>query len=248
MIATYKNIWPSNPFIFRVPYQKNKSYLSDKYGESVEMVESPPEIVRTILNLVDGIDENEWIYWCIDDKYLVWIDERKANEYYNWITTQRDQDIYGLCFHRAFNLWNNNIDPDKKLKIGFNRTLLQRRRWQNFWLHQFYRAKVIQEIVGNFPGEPDYPREMDRWVNKPITGNRKLYVTKKSIALFGESSRNRRLLHNASVSLKKHNIAVPDDYKTLKSSRYFGTRKYHIMWFIQNSTRKILKKVGISRS
>ena len=65
MIARYLHKWPDNPFVFRVPFQE----LEEQSSPKVEFIKTPKSIKKTVLGLLEDLEEDEWIYWCIDDKY-----------------------------------------------------------------------------------------------------------------------------------------------------------------------------------
>jgi len=65
MIFQYDRLWPDHPFVFHVPYQE----LGGVDTEQVKYFPTPSDIKGTVLRLLTQIDEEEWIYWCVDDKY-----------------------------------------------------------------------------------------------------------------------------------------------------------------------------------
>src|SRR5437016_4718972 len=67
MILKYEQLWPDHPFTFRIPYQE----LAGPANPRHEYIRTPPEIRPTVLQLIAGLDDNEWIYWCVDDKYPI---------------------------------------------------------------------------------------------------------------------------------------------------------------------------------
>ena len=100
MISCYVRKWPSNPFVFRVPYQEFPQSLAWKFGSKIELVRTPRNIKKTVLSLLSDLDEDEWIYWCIDDKYLVEIDEAAANKSLEWIGQLDNPMDCGIMFCR----------------------------------------------------------------------------------------------------------------------------------------------------
>lgn len=243
MIQAYNRLWPDHPFIFRVPYQKNKDYLASKYGAQVEMIKSPPEIVKTMQTLVADIPADEWIYWSIDDKYPIRLDAKIANRYLQWVRDTNDVNCKGLVFHRAWALWGDNVDESDTIKTSFGRTLLRRKSFRNFWLHQFYRASVVQDIVGGFDREPNQAKQMNQWVKIDIPDDQRLWVADKTIALYGESSSRGKLLANTVKSLTKNNIEIPETAKRSRQSMYMGTRLAHIHMRITKKIMKLKKRL-----
>ena len=80
MIMCYEEMWPNNPFTFRIPYQSDevKEDYVQKFGKKVELIKSPSGIVDTMFALSDDLDENEWVYWCMDDRYPIQIDIKEV--------------------------------------------------------------------------------------------------------------------------------------------------------------------------
>ena len=85
MIQSYQEVWPSNPFKFRVPYQKHPGELNRKYGDKIDLIQTPPDIKQTVLTLIQDLSDEEWVYWSLDDKYLIEINETSANNCIEWV-------------------------------------------------------------------------------------------------------------------------------------------------------------------
>ena len=73
----YQRLWPDHPFRFRIPYQQ----LRGPNAERAEYIESPPEIPATVLRLIEDIEDEEWVYWCSDDKYPIRLIVEKSKSY-----------------------------------------------------------------------------------------------------------------------------------------------------------------------
>src|SRR5947207_15296596 len=67
LILKYERLWPDQPFIFHVPYQELPGSDTDriKYHPPHEHIKG------TILHLLADIDDEEWIYCGVDDKYPI---------------------------------------------------------------------------------------------------------------------------------------------------------------------------------
>jgi len=64
LIVQYERLWPDHPFVFHIPYQE----LGGVDSERIKYHTSPADIKGTVLHLLANIDDEEWIYWCVDDK------------------------------------------------------------------------------------------------------------------------------------------------------------------------------------
>src|SRR2546429_173300 len=67
MIYQYDRLWPNHPFVFHIPYQK----VGGTDTKRTKYFPSPSDIKGTVLHLLSEIDDEEWIYWCVDDKYPI---------------------------------------------------------------------------------------------------------------------------------------------------------------------------------
>ncbi len=67
LIFKYDHLWPDHPFVFHIPYQE----LGGTDTQRVKYFTSPSDIKGTVLHLLAEIDDEEWIYWCVDDKYPI---------------------------------------------------------------------------------------------------------------------------------------------------------------------------------
>src|SRR5204862_7574122 len=67
MILRYQQLWPDHPFIFRVPYQNLRGTETPR----TEYTKTPDQIRATVLELIADLDDEEGVYWCIDDKYPI---------------------------------------------------------------------------------------------------------------------------------------------------------------------------------
>ena len=63
-IMTYEHFWPTNEFVFRVPW--NNIYpaeIVERFGNKIEPIKTSKKVVPTINNLLKGLDDNDWVLW-----------------------------------------------------------------------------------------------------------------------------------------------------------------------------------------
>lgn len=241
MIHTYQQKWPDNPFIFLVPY--NDMYpneLKEKYGDNIELVKSDPSIRATILNLINRFDDEEWIYWAIDDKYLVEINQQVGNELYKWIKTGPELSIDGISFVRARDLLSGKALSGSSKKTNQGMKIHKRKDYSQIWLHQFLKSKVLKYLFKNMP-EPNNAKEMDKLkFDVGLPEKHDIYVTNKNYAVLGESTRRGKLTQNCISSLRDYNISIPDDFDVSDDSKEIGDmRRYRNLLFQSDIARSI---------
>jgi hypothetical protein len=75
---TYARLWRGHPFTFRVPCGHRVqgpalAYLSAQ--RDCRMISAPSSAIKaTMAALLDGIDDRDWVYWCIDDRFPITLD------------------------------------------------------------------------------------------------------------------------------------------------------------------------------
>lgn len=206
MISCYDELWPDHPFIFRIPFNSdNRSLLSERR----EYIKSVPGIKRTVLTLLQDLDDEEWIYWCIDDKYPIRLIISRINLIYNLIKEGHTGDISGILFCRARRMISPEFLTGSQAVVG-GELLLERKAYHQIWIHQFLQVKVIRHLFENFPDIIGQPKIMDTLkdnLDKPV--EYKLYVTATNYAVFGESTRKGVITENCMKSLQDKGFSIP---------------------------------------
>ncbi len=210
MIFKYNELWPDHPFVFRIPYQE----LAGAPDDRREYVKTPSEIRATTLQLIADLDDDEWVYWCVDDKYPVELVLAKIR------TVLADihelPDASGLLFCRCKALLRR---PDETLFPGERKDssgdiFLERRGWNQIWIHQLLRVKVLRYLFSQMPDEIASAKLMDHLKDEiPKPPELRLYVTKENYAVFGESTHKGTINQNCYDSILKTDIELPEWFR-----------------------------------
>jgi len=206
MILKYEELWPDHPFVFRIPYQEIAGPASDRR----EYIETPSEIRATTLQLIADLDDNEWIYWCVDDKYPIELVLPKIQQCL--MDTEQLPGASAVMFCRCKALLRR---PEDTLFPGEQATssgsvYLERRGWNQIWIHQFLRVKVIRYLFSQMPAEIPSAKLMDHFKDDiPKPQDLRLYVTMENFAVFGESTHKGTINQNCYESIVQTNIQLP---------------------------------------
>jgi hypothetical protein len=211
MIAQYARLWPDHPFVFRIPFQA----LAGINSPREEFIKAQADIPGTVLQLIAGLDDEEWIYWCADDKYPIDLRVEKFMKLFEYVRGQ--QDIAGLLCCRC----RITLDqPEVSLVAGSKRVtpdgdvLLERRKWYQIWIHQFLRVKVLRYFFTNMPKDIPSAKVMDELKNEiPKPDDLRLFVTQENYAVFGESTQRGLITENCYHSVKASGLALPEWFK-----------------------------------
>jgi hypothetical protein len=210
MIFQYDRLWPDHPFVFRVPYQD----LGGVDTERVKYLTAPSDIKSTVLHLLTEIDDEEWIYWCVDDKYPIQLIPDKIASLISH--AMRSPEVDGLLFCRCRATLNNpklTLYP-RKVKNPSGNIYFERKAWFQIWIHQILRAKVLRYLFTHLPDHIPNAKAMDELKNEvPKLPEHRLFVTKKNFAVFGESTRRGVITQNCYESMVAAGIELPEWFR-----------------------------------
>jgi hypothetical protein len=230
MVRTYRMLWPDHPFVFRVPYQDAASWPDAWRDPAIELVPSPAGIVATIETLLRDLPDDEWIYWCIDDKFLIDLDVAAVARLHRWLLQVDDPAVTGLIFCRCrMLLRDGHVRESGGTTTPDGEHLLARVDYSQFWIHQYLRVRVLRDAVRRFPGEPARAKQMDAWIGQEpgtviwkIPDDEIRYVTTRNLAVFGESTDAGRLLSACAESMDRHGIALPAAFERVDADVRMG--------------------------
>jgi hypothetical protein len=211
MIAQYARLWPDHPFVFRIPFQT----LAGINAPREEFIKAPADIPETVLQLIADLGDEEWIYWCVDDKYPIDLRVEQFTTLFEYVRGERD--IAGLLCCRC----RITLDqPEVSLVVGSERVtpdgdvLLERSKWYQIWIHQFLRVKVLRYFFTHMPKDIPNAKVMDELKNEiPKPDDLGLFVTQKNYAVFGESTQRGMITENCYHSIKASGLALPEWFK-----------------------------------
>jgi len=211
MIRQYGRLWPDHEFRFRIPYQE----LPGEDSAQRQYIRTPAAIKATVLRLLEDLDDEEWVYWCVDDKYPI---ELVVPRIGAWLARLRElADMSALLFCRCR---TSLKQPALVLYPGRvagppGEFALERRSWSEIWIHQFMKVKVIRYLFLNLPDDIPTAKTMDYLVpgiTRPAEF--RLLVTESNLAVFGESTTAGLVTRNCLDSMKASGIDLPGWFAT----------------------------------
>ncbi len=208
MIDRYAAVWPDHPFVFRLPDGAAARTMAPRHPGRVELVptaegEGRGRFRAAVLGLLEGLADDTWVYWCIDDKYVMWLDRRAADGVVQAVRNVTDPEICGLCFARTRKLFDSAHVSPERLQIS-RQTFLRRTSYAQIWLHQFLRVRVLRDLFMGFPEVIESAKEMDALHRaKALPTDQWLYVLDHNAVVFGESTSRGVLTANCAASLSR---------------------------------------------
>ncbi len=150
MMFKYHQLWPDNPFTFRIPYQSEEvlqHHIADSSNQK-EYIKTPLPISDTVLTLLEDLEEEQWVFWCMDDWFPVEVDTTRVEQIVNWL--KKDDpvaiDQIGLCGVAESQLKNvGNFEEIRDIYGNVYTYYIDKRRHE-LWPHRFIRVKVLRSF------------------------------------------------------------------------------------------------------
>lgn len=226
MIRAYERLWPNHPFTYYVPYQEQQALRNTGITSPTQMIQTPADIRSTVLQLLSGIEDDEWIYWCIDDKYPIRLNIKALENIIKYLPISRPDEVSGIAFIRCRRwLKKQYILPEsirltrRSIVQPYGLECMRRRDYSHIWIHQFLRASVIRDLFLSLPETIPQAKTLDSLKNQlTLPEQQKLFVTRFSNAVFGESTTEGKLTENLIRSIKKQGYPIPKNFPTSTKS------------------------------
>ncbi len=228
MIDTYDEVWPDHPFLFRLPDGTAMREVAARRPNVVELVATAEGEARgrfraAVLGLLADLHDDAWVYWCIDDKYPIWLDLPVVRCIAGALETQ-PMAVAGLSFaRRSSRKWGDS----GRHRLG-DLTFQRRPDYKRIWLHQFLRVKLLRGLFEGFPEVISSAKEMDALhPQRMLPPDQARYEIDLNAAVFGESTHRGLITANCAESLRRHR-GLPEGFDVSPRRLVIGRRP---KWF-----------------
>ena len=222
-IASYEKHWPQHPFEFLLPYQEAPHpCLSERQSNRLTFIRTPKAIVGTMAALLRGIPDDEWVYWCMDDRYVIGMDAVTVMSVYKQVLVLAN-DVISVRLISSRKEQHSRLGIEKAWVGGLSLVETPGSagiKYPHPWLHQFVRAGVLRSLFLSFPREPTYPKEMDYFPHLKKAEQRVLEVQRTAMSL-GESTSRGKITANALVAFKQYKMPIPEQFEWDLNKRHF---------------------------
>lgn len=216
IIDVYDSVWSDHPFRFIVPYQEDRSSFEGIPSDRIKFIKSDSEIKSTLLALVSEFEDDDLVYWCIDDKFPISLDKAIHENAIRYLADKPDIDGMLLCRTRT-HWWRSRLGKLIKLP-QYSFDFFERNTLEQFWLHQFLRVKVLRFAIGLLGDEVVNAKDMDSYIPMANIEERfKLWVTDSSHISFGESTTRGEVTKNCYESIYLDRKIIDDGEWTISN-------------------------------
>lgn len=242
MVQCYDALWPGHPFTFLIPYTQDLPTDWDTKS-ALSFIQTPNDIKGCALKLLESCDEDEWVYWCIDDKYPIYIDVDVIEKTFSYIDSDASSEISAVCISRSRGLMLGAlVDENDRIDIAPSLSAIRRLRFNQIWYHQFIRAGVLKYMFQSFPDDDFRAKEMDYFIHGlDMPAHFGLYVTEENNSLYGESTTRGKITANCAKSFKAKGLALPQGFPLAAENQLMGQAPF----WPRDFAKKLLKTIGL---
>jgi hypothetical protein len=213
MIEQYAHLWPDHPFRFVLPCQDSKIYADLIKRQPIHLIHCDPSIAQSFRALAQYCDPEEIVYWCIDDHYPVTINVPVMTSLASKVSIWQS-DFDGVLPIRHM-LHNSYLFKKSKMIYLFSGGpgVYYRRDLSHFWLHQFFRADILQQFAAQLPRNLARAKDMDYILEKFSHSARyRLGVLNDTAISFGESTVRGRVTENCYQSIVRRTDFLSENW------------------------------------
>ena len=186
-----------------------RALYSDMDLRSLELVRCQRDFFETAVTLLEPFRGDEWIYWCMDDRFPIELDREAFASAAAWIGDPRSSDGVGalsLCRPWQWTCPWNAREEALRSSPQFPEGFVRRRNWSQIWLPQFVRAGVLQRFFRLL--RRTYPiKALDREKHRVSLPSELLIATKRGYERFEESTTRGRPTPALLASLERFGLA-----------------------------------------
>lgn len=225
MMRMYDETWPNHPLTFLLPDGSASRSLAGRFDERLRLVptregEGRGQFRGTVLDLLGGIDDDTWVYWCMDDRYPVSVNAQVFDGVVSRLDVLENIDALSLCQQR-YSQPALRLDRSDTVRVE-GHTFVRRTTYHRIWNHQFVRTKVLRHLFEGFPEHLSAAGDMDDYKNAmTVPEDHRLYVSTESWSVFGESTRRGHITANCAASMDQRG-GIPEGFPILPVSVYWG--------------------------
>jgi len=208
VVRAYRRLLGRDLFEFRIPVNGASARARMRGHACVHCVPSAPAIQPSMAALLEGVRDEEWVYWAIDDRYPVRVDPGRFLPLHDAILQGTLDRADGIKLLR----WREPLESGL-LSTPAGHFQLQRKRciW-GFWHHHFLKGKVLKSaFLGERAAAAPMVRDLNRLLQEFGWGElEQIYVPCDGpLVHLGEPLLRGRLTLNGVQALQAHGCEVP---------------------------------------
>lgn len=205
---------------FIIPINQKQTKSKFEFANNVTCIICESDILSSMNSTLAQCDDEEWVYWAIDDRFPSKIDYYSFDLIYKAIESGTFEFANGV---KLIN-WREELTVEKVKVDGMSFSLQKNTSMFGFWHHQFLRAKVLKDAFFHCNEQSHNDIRLinnSHHSKKSLSFLDKIYVSDRNLIELEEPLWNGKLTRNGVEALCKFDCAVPD-YEIVESRLGFN--------------------------
>ncbi len=226
MIFIYSKVWPEHPFTFRIPYQ-DESALSRSTADDPkkEHIKTPVGMSDTVLGLTEDLDDEEWVYWCLDDRYPISIRNNKLNAIVKWLDSVNPEGVdWVSLFYDDLYMEYSQSTGGKPIYDDNQNSYYLMKSYRKMWEHQFIRVRTLRlmwKLRFTYGLDEQYENFSWPFAEMPLEeGMQHRFCSVKSLGHYLESTTKGMLTSQCYNSIVSNGLPLPPNMKVTADFGY----------------------------
>ena len=199
----YRTLWPDMPVRFRVPDNGGSSAAHDYFRGQADckLIRCSSPMSETAEALLVNIDETAWVFWCIDDRFPVLMDQQALAAIFAALTSL-PAEVEEVKFIRPR---GETFEGEAKTVGGLPMKVQRTYRPMGFYHHHLIRVGVLRRAL---VGLPDLDSIHDRILKWPWRGG-EAWLSTRTLLSLEEPMVDGELTRNGVEWLQRRRCVVP---------------------------------------
>ncbi|GAC13361.1 hypothetical protein [Aliiglaciecola lipolytica] len=200
---------------FLVPINHVHTKRKFEFASNIKCILSKCDILSSMESTLAQCDDDEWIYWAIDDRFPTHIDLSSFDCIYKAI----DRGDFDFANGVKLINWREKLTGKKVNVEGMSFSLQESTSMFGFWHHQFLRAKVLKDTFFTCNEESYNDIRMinnSQHSKKSLSFLENIYVSDRNIVELEEPLWDGKLTRNGVEALLRFDCSVPE-YQVVES-------------------------------
>lgn len=210
VVKKYSSLIRDSKVEYFIP--SNSLISFEEHGDNIVIIQTQSDIISTMKSLLQGIDDDEWVYWAIDDRYPISGDFEFISKFIDVFNKDPCKDFGRKITAIKLTHWGETLSTDEFSLFDYDFYRQEPSGMFGFWHHQFIRSGLLKDIfyrlnpsnINNISLLNDYHNEVssELFIDS--------YVPSKNIISMGEPLIQGMLTLNGVEELEKFGCTIPD--------------------------------------
>lgn len=211
VVESYNYLWPGCPLTFRIPYTARNPASIFKAG-NIEPIPTPRHIRAAMEGLLRDLPDEEFVFWCIDDRYPIAIYDLATIVAVQQYVEETTCDFDAIRITAPFNQDRHHYTFASDDEQIINGVKFRRQCVNNFgfYMPQFVRAGVLRWYFLHPSLSEHYSIRKFHRLPRETPISYRVYIAERFLIKLGEATIRGEITQGCAAQMKSLHLSLPD--------------------------------------